>query len=76
MSVTLMAPDGLYADALSTAAFVLGPRRALQMFERIDYRAEAVMVDDQCRMHATPGTDERLQMRVELDRRSTLPECD
>jgi len=76
MSVTLLAPDGLHADALSTAAFVLGPRRALEMFARIDYRAEAVMVDDRCRMFATPGTEERLQMRVELDRRNTLPECE
>lgn len=75
MSVTLMAPDGLHADALSTAAFVLGPRRALEMLERIDYRAEAVMIDDQCRMYTTPNTEDRLQMRVELDRRNTLPEC-
>ena len=75
MSVTLVAPDGLYADALSTAAFVLGPRRALQMLERIDYRAEAVMVDSSCRVHFTPGTLERLHMRVELDRRNTLPNC-
>ena len=76
ISVTLLAPDGLYADALSTAAFVLGPRRALEMFERIDYRVEAVMIDARCRMHATPGTASRLQMRVELDRRNTLPECE
>ena len=75
MSVTLTAPDGLYADALSTACFVLGPQRALQMLRRIPYTAEVVMVDSSCRLSTTEGTEQRLQMRVELERGQRLPDC-
>ncbi|MBK6578072.1 MAG: FAD:protein FMN transferase [Sandaracinaceae bacterium] len=74
MSVTLLAPSGLYADALSTAVFALGAERALAMLRTIDYRAEAVIVDHECRVHTTPGTDARLRMNVELAA-GLLPEC-
>ena len=47
MSVTLLAPSGLYADALSTAVFALGAERALAMLRTIDYRAEAVSISGQ-----------------------------
>ncbi len=74
--MTLLAPSGLYADALSTATFVLGAERALEMFARIPYQAEAIILDGSCRLHATPDTFERLQLRVELDERRTVPGCD
>jgi thiamine biosynthesis lipoprotein len=74
MSVTLLAPAGLYADALSTAVFALGAERALEMLRTIDYRAEAVIVDNECRVHTTPGTEARLRLNVEL-REQVLPEC-
>ncbi|MAQ19444.1 MAG: hypothetical protein CMN30_32175 [Sandaracinus sp.] len=77
MSVTMVAAEGLYADALSTASFVLGPQRALRMLARIqdEVGAEAVIVGGDCRVHATEGTAEALQWRVELDGRNTLPDC-
>ncbi len=71
ISVTVLAPTGLYADALSTAAFVLGPRKALRMFETMPYEAEFVMVDADCRIVATPGGRRQLKLRpgaVEGDR--------
>ncbi|MCA9534210.1 MAG: FAD:protein FMN transferase [Myxococcales bacterium] len=74
MSVTLLAPAGLYADALSTAVFAMGAERALEMLRTIDYRAEAVIVDGNCRVHTTPGTDARLRLNVEL-RDGLLPDC-
>lgn len=75
-SVTLLAPEGLYADALSTAVFVLGPERGLEMLARLPFRAEAVVVGADCRVHTTPGTAERLHYRMELDEDGRLPACE
>ncbi|MEM9067457.1 MAG: FAD:protein FMN transferase [Myxococcota bacterium] len=75
VSITLMAPNGLHADALSTAAFVLGPERALEMLAALPFRAEAIMLDSDCRVHSTPGTFERLQLRVTLEEGGVVPGC-
>lgn len=74
-SVTLLAPEGLYADALSTAVFVLGPDRGLAMLASLPFRAEAVILDDECRLFTTPGTRERLAIRVELEDGNRIPGC-
>lgn len=74
-SVTLLAPEGLYADALSTAVFVLGPERGLRMLADLPFRAEAVVLDAECRLHTTPGTRERLILRVELEEGDRIPGC-
>lgn len=74
-SVTLLAPEGLYADALSTAVFVLGPERGLQMLAQLPFQAEAIVLDDECRLHTTPGTRERLILRVELEDGDRVPGC-
>ena len=73
-SVTLLAPQGLYADALSTAVFVLGPERGLAMLAELPFRAEAIVVGADCRVYTTPGTDARLTYRVELID-GVLPDC-
>ncbi len=75
MSVTLIAPSGIYADALSTAVFAMGAERALEMLRTIDYRAEAVIVDNRCRLHMTPGTEDKVRMSVDLTD-GTLPGCE
>ena len=75
ISVTLMAPSGLYADALSTASFVLGPEKALEMFEQIPYQAEAILLDKTCALHARPSTLERLTLRVTLQD-NRIPNCE
>lgn len=74
MSVTIMTAEGIYADALSTAAFVLGPRKALQMLSRIAYPAEAVIVGADCKVHMTPKAERQIRWNVDLvDGR--LPNC-
>ena len=74
LSVTIMTSEGIYADALSTAAFVLGPQKAIKMLSRIAYPAEAVIVGADCRLYMTPKAEQRLRLNVELvDGR--LPNC-
>lgn len=53
-SVTILAPDGLTAEALSKTAFVLGPARGLELLETIP-GVDAVIIDSQGRLVATPG---------------------
>ncbi|MBC7171383.1 MAG: FAD:protein FMN transferase, partial [Polyangiaceae bacterium] len=66
LSVTLITEVGMYADALSTAVFVLGPERGLAMLASLPFRAEAVIVDPMCNVSATPGTLERLELLMPL----------
>ena len=74
LSVTIMTSEGIYADALSTAAFVLGPEKALKMLRRIAYPAEAVIVGSDCRVYMTPKAKQQIRLNVELvDGR--LPNC-
>jgi len=74
LSVTIMTAEGIYADALSTAAFILGPTKALKMLSRIAYPAEAVIVGSDCRVYMTPKAKQKIHMNVELvDGR--LPNC-
>ncbi len=75
MSVTFAGPSGLYADALSTASFVLGPDRAAEMIGRLPFEAKAVIVGADCRLHRV-GTEDSLVMRAELDDRDRLPNCE
>lgn len=67
VQVTLIAPEGLYADALSTAVFVMGPERGMEMLARLPGHPEAVILDRDLKLWTTPGTRERLNLRVELE---------
>ena len=44
------------------------------MLSALPFRAEAVIVDRECRVHMTPGTETRLRLNVELQNQ-LLPEC-
>ncbi len=74
LSVTVMTSEGIYADALSTAAFVLGPHKALQMLNRIAYPAEAVIVGADCKVYMTPEARKRIRWNVDLVG-GRLPNC-
>jgi thiamine biosynthesis lipoprotein len=52
-SATVIAPTAMAADALATAAFVLGPRHGLALLERMQVEGFIVGADLAC--HATPG---------------------
>lgn len=74
MSVTVIAPLGLYADALSTAAFVMGPEAAITMLSSLPFPADAVIVGADCKLYTTKGGQARLHLHVELSN-GRLPNC-
>jgi FAD:protein FMN transferase len=53
-SVTIVAPDGLTAEALGKAVFVLGVERGLRLVEQQD-GVDAVVIDGDGRLHASRG---------------------
>ena len=52
-SVTVVAPTAMLADALATAAFVLGPAEGLALFER--HAVEGLIVSSSLERHMTRG---------------------
>lgn len=53
-SVTILGPDALTTDGLSTAVFVLGVERGLAMINRLP-DIDAIIIDDQRTMHYSDG---------------------
>ena len=72
-SVTLVAPNGLIADALDTGCFVMGPEKCLKMLAEYPQPIDAVIIDDGLKMFTTPGTREKLVMRMPIDDEGRLP---
>lgn len=67
VQVTVLARRGVEADAYSTACFVMGPARCLEVLPRLPGSPEAVIVDAEMRVHMTPGARERVTFRVPLE---------
>jgi thiamine biosynthesis lipoprotein len=65
-SVTVLAENGLYADALSTAVFVLGSKRALELLPTAPAVAHVVIVDSDLTLHVSPNMKDRLVMHTQL----------
>ena len=53
-SVTILGDDALTTDGLSTAVFVLGAAKGLDMINRLD-GVDAVIIDDQRQVHYSEG---------------------
>jgi thiamine biosynthesis lipoprotein len=67
-SVTVISPTALWADAVDTAVFILGPRRGIAALRDAPGGPhEAIVVDPSLRLSATTGTERRLVMRATLD---------
>lgn len=55
-SVTVIGPDTMTTDALSTAIFVLGPEKGLRLAEKLG-QVETIIIDAAGLVHATSGMD-------------------
>ena len=60
-SVTVVAPSAILADALGTAAFVLGPHRGLELLTR--HGVEGLIVTTSLEWHATQGMQRDYDLR-------------
>lgn len=74
LSATVIAPEGLYSDALSTAVFILGPEKGFAMLATLPFEAAAIVVDSSCRLHMNGAAKERFALRMELND-GVLPDC-
>ncbi|MBW2261385.1 MAG: FAD:protein FMN transferase [Deltaproteobacteria bacterium] len=64
MSVTVMAPAGLEADALSTGLLILGAEEAFSLLAGLE-EVEAVIVDEAGKVHCSSGICDLLEMVAE-----------
>lgn len=53
-SVTILAPDTMTSDALSTAVFVLGPQKGMELIKKLK-GVEGIIVDSDGAVHTSPG---------------------
>ena len=67
VAVTLITSQGAYADALSTACFVLGPARCLAFLARVKGHPQALIIDPELRIHMTPGLKDKVVFNPPLE---------
>jgi thiamine biosynthesis lipoprotein len=65
-SVTVVADAGIYADALSTAVFVLGAKRALARLSTAPGHPRVAIVDGDMRLHTNDAMQKSLILREPL----------
>ncbi|MGB0678743.1 MAG: FAD:protein FMN transferase [Polyangiales bacterium] len=75
-SVTVRATSGMHADALATAAFVLGPADALRMLAMLPIKAAALIVDHQGGVHLSPGLERQVVFTERLSQDGYLRDMD
>jgi thiamine biosynthesis lipoprotein len=61
-SVTVMAKDGVSADSFSTAVFVLGPEKGMEVLRRMGF--EGLIIDREGKTTTTPG----MKVAIEFQR--------
>jgi thiamine biosynthesis lipoprotein len=66
-SVTVVSPSALWADAVDTALFVLGPEKALALLASAPGGPhEAVLVGPTMQLFTSPGMENQLVLKVQL----------
>lgn len=73
LSVTVLAPKGIYADALSTAAFIVGIEGIPKLFKRLPFEAHVIAVTENYQLHAYPEVPESFHLRMPVDAQGHLP---
>ena len=74
-SATVLAPEGIYSDSLSTALFILGPTKGLPMLESLPFEAAAVVVSADCTLTLNEAAKKLFVPRLDLDEAGRLPHC-
>lgn len=73
-AVTLVAPTALWADAVDTALFVMGPKAALAAIDHAPGGPHAAaIIDPTLHLHVTDRLREKLTMLAPLDAHGRLP---
>ena len=73
--MTVIAPTALWADAVDTALFIMGPKRGLAALKSAPGGPiEAVMVGPDLDLHVSEGAKSKLLMRFSLDDKGRLKE--
>lgn len=70
-SVTIVCDNGLLSDGLSTACFVLGAEKGMELAE--EYGAEAVFITEDHKVIVTEGLTDSFQILEEKYKITTLP---
>lgn len=71
-SVTVVAREAANADALSTAIFILGPERGMELVERIP-GVEVFLVTSEMEIIFSSGLEERLEIDPEFSGQRSIP---
>jgi thiamine biosynthesis lipoprotein len=66
-SVTVVSESAFYADAIDTALFIMGAKKALKKLASAPGpKADLLIVDSEMRLHMSPGMQQRLILRTKL----------
>ncbi|HET6335068.1 MAG TPA: FAD:protein FMN transferase [Polyangiales bacterium] len=66
-SVTVVSESAFYADAIDTALFIMGAKKALKKLATAPGpKAEVLIVDSDMRIHMSPGMHDKLILRATL----------
>lgn len=60
-SVSVMTKEGVYTDSFSTAVFILGPERGMQLLKEMGF--EGIIVDKEGKIHMTQGLGGKIEFK-------------
>ena len=63
LSVTIVAPSALMADALSTAVFIMGPEKGMALIESLP-GVEGVLVTAETKVLVSSGLKEQVELNL------------
>ena len=60
-SVSIIAEEGVLADAFATGVFILGPKKGLQIIEKMGF--EGLIIDKEGNIHVTSDIREKIELK-------------